>query len=189
MLANEFVRLPYLFARSMHRRGGPRWGIEHKKFQREFYKRTISVKGPGQEMPVFTNRVEVDPSVRDHWGIPVARITGRRHPEDFITGKFIAERAAEWLKAAGALEVWATPPGKGVTGGQHQAGTCRMGNDPKTSVVNQWCQVHDVDNVFIGDGSPLVTNGGFNPSLTIQALAYRTSDYIVRSWKDKLSRA
>jgi choline dehydrogenase-like flavoprotein len=189
MLANEFIRLPYLFARTMHRRGGPRWGLDHKKFQREFYKRTVGVKGPGQEMPVFTNRVEVDPSVRDHWGIPVARITGRRHPEDFVTARFVAERAAEWLKAAGAVEVWTTLPGKGVTGGQHQAGTCRMGNDPKTSVVNRWCQVHEVDNVFVADGSPLVTNGGFNPSLTIQALAYRTSDYIVRSWKDKLSRA
>ena len=58
-----------------------------------------------------------------------------------------------------------------------------MGNDPKTSVVNHYCQLHDVDNVFVADGSVHVTNGGFNPALTIMALAYRASDYIAREWR------
>jgi choline dehydrogenase-like flavoprotein len=127
--------------------------------------------------------VEVDESVRDAWGIPVAKLTGARHAEDFKTGKFIAGKAVEWLRAAGAIETWETLPGKGTNGGQHQAGTCRMGNDPKTSVVNKYGQMHNVDNVFVVDGSVNVTNGGFNPSLTIQAIAFWSSVHIVKEWK------
>ena len=92
-------------------------------------------------------------------------------------------KAAMWLKEAGAIEIWPKLPGRGTSGGQHQAGTCRMGNDPKSSVVNRYCQVHDADNVFVIDGSVHVTNGGFNPVLTIMANAYHASDYIVKAWK------
>jgi choline dehydrogenase-like flavoprotein len=180
MLANEFIRLPYLFARSQHPPGAPRWGLAHKQFQREFYKRCVGVKGPVQEMPMWTSRVEIDPSVRDHWGIPVLRISGRKHDEDIKTGRYIASRGAEWLKAAGAVQVWTQVTGRGVSGGQHQAGTCRMSKDAKTGVVDSSCRIHDVDNVYIADGSVHVTNGGFNPSLTIQALAFRTSERILK---------
>ena len=180
MLANEFIRLPYLFARSQHPPGTARWGREHKQFQRDFYKRCLGIKGPVQEMPMWTSRVEADPSVRDHWGIPVLRISGRKHDEDVKTGRFIAGRAAEWLKAAGATQVWTQVTGRGVSGGQHQAGTCRMSSDAKNGVVDPSCRVHDVDNVYIADGSVHVTNGGFNPSLTIQALAFRTSERILK---------
>ena len=81
------------------------------------------------------------------------------------------------------MQTWQKIPGAGLSGGQHQAGTCRMGNDPRTSVVNRDCQVHDVDNVYVIDGSVHVTNGGFNPALTIMANAYRASDHLLRSWK------
>jgi choline dehydrogenase-like flavoprotein len=74
-------------------------------------------------------------------------------------------------------------PGTGLSGGQHQAGTCRMGDDPKTSVVDKYCRVHDVDNLFVVDGSVHVTNGGFNPALTIMAIAYYASDHMVKFWK------
>ena len=183
MLCNQFIRLPYLFARGVRPPRVPRWGIEAKDFQRKFYKRSMGVHGPVQEMPVFTNRVEVDDNVRDAWGIPVSRITGRRHPEDIRAGRFMAAKAEEWLKAAGAVETWTELPGIGSNGGQHQAGTCRMGNDPKTSVVSRNCQMHQVDNLFVVDGSVHVTNGGFNPSLTIQAIAFMASEYIVRQWR------
>lgn len=180
MLANEFIRLPYLFARNVRPPGAPRWGLAHKQFQRDRYKHCAGIKGPVQEMPVFTNRVEVDNSRKDYWGIPIARLTGRRHPHDIETGRFIAERAAQWLKEAGAEQTWMTAPGKGTTGGQHQAGTCRMGNDPKTSVVDSHCRIHDTGNVYVADGSVHVTNGGFNPSLTILAVAYWASHHIIR---------
>lgn len=183
MLCNEFIRLPYLFS---NRRppGSPSWGKAHKDYQRAFYKRSIGVQGPVQEMPVFDSRVEVDPQVRDHWGIPVVRLSGQRHPHDIEIAEFVSRKAEQWLQAAGAIRTWRNVPRLGgPSGGQHQAGTCRMGNDPKTSVTNKYGQVHDIDNLFVSDGSLNVTNGGFNPVLTIMALGYWVGDYIKRSWK------
>lgn len=175
MIANEFIRLPYLFSRTGIPPGKPKWGLEHKQYMRSAYKRTVAVMGPVQEMPVFECRVEIAPEVKDAWGIPSLRISGRRHPTDVNVGKFIAARAEDWLKELGAIGTWTSLPGPGVSGGQHQAGTCRMGNDPKTSVVDRHCRVHDMDNLYVVDGSVHVTNGGFNPSLTIQAIAYWAS--------------
>ncbi|MBN8732564.1 MAG: GMC family oxidoreductase [Acidobacteria bacterium] len=183
MLANEFIRMPYLFARGVRPARVPRYGLEFKKWVREGYKRTAGVKGPVQEMPLWENRVEVDEAVKDQWGIPVAAITTRRHPMDAETGKFMAERAAEWLKAAGAVETWLSVAGLGGTGGQHQAGTCRMGKDAKTSVTDSYGRLHSVDNVYVADGSLHVTNGGFNPSLTIMALGFRVGERIARDWR------
>lgn len=182
MLANEFIRLPYQFV-GMLPPDVPKWGQAHKEFMRSFYRRAIAVQGPTQEMPMFNSRVEVDPAVRDHWGIPVARMSGDKHPHTFEIATFTAGKAQAWLKEAGAVRTWKKLPGPGVSGGQHQAGTCRMGNDPKTSVVNRYCQVHDVDNLFVIDGSVHVTNGGFNPVLTIMAVAYYASDHLKKGWK------
>jgi choline dehydrogenase-like flavoprotein len=182
LLANEFIRLPIHFT-GMSPPDMPRWGSAHKEYMRKFYKRSIIVMGPVQEMPVFDARVQVDPHVKDDWGIPVVRLSGQRHPMDHVTAKYVAGKAEAWLREAGAIKTWQRLPGPGLSGGQHQAGTCRMGDDPKTSVVNAHCQVHDVDNLFVIDGSVHVTNGGFNPVLTIMAIAYRSSEFIAKNWK------
>jgi choline dehydrogenase-like flavoprotein len=183
MLCNEFIRLPIQFANIVLPPGVPSWGAGHKEFMRAAFKRTIAVQGPVQEIPVFDARVQVDPRVVDDWGIPVVRLSGARHPKDLETANYISGKAAEWLKEAGAIKTWQKLPGKGLSGGQHQAGTCRMGSDPKTSVVNRYCQVHDIANLFVIDGSVHVTNGGFNPALTIMAIAYMASDQLVRTWQ------
>ncbi|MCE5270856.1 GMC family oxidoreductase [bacterium] len=181
ILVNEFIRLPYLFT-GIRPPGAARWGLEHKQFQRDWYKRSMGVKSAVQELPTFESRVEVDPEVKDYWGLPVARISGARHPRDRETGDFMTRQAERWLLEAGAIRTWRSLPGLGVSGGQHQAGTCRMGADPATSVVNQYGQVHDIDNLFVVDGSTQVNNGGFNPVLTIMAVAYRSAEYIARQW-------
>ncbi len=182
VLCNEFITLPYLFTNACPP-GTPRWGLAHKEFQRTYYRRTMNIHGPVQEMPVFEARVEVDPQVKDHWGIPVARISGHRHKHDIEIAEFLSGKAEKLLKEAGAIRTWRSMPGMGVSGGQHQAGTCRMGNDPKASVTNKHGQVHQIDNLFVADGSLNVTNGGFNPVLTIMALGYWVSDYIKKEWK------
>lgn len=182
LLANEFIRLPYQFL-NWRAPGVPQWGLAHKQYMRQWYRRSMGVMGPVQEMPVFESRVEVDPKVKDYWGIPVVRLSGHRHPNDQIVAKFLSSKAEEWLKEAGAMRTWTFLPGIGLSGGQHQAGTCRMGDDPKTSVVDKYCRVHDVDNLYVVDGSVHVTNGGFNPVLTIMAIAYYASDPLVKSWK------
>jgi choline dehydrogenase-like flavoprotein len=95
-----------------------------------------------------------------------------------------ADKAEQWLKEAGAVQVIREQcMGRWLSAGQHQAGTCRMGNDPKTSVVDKHCRVHDVDNLFVIDASVHVTNGGFNPVLTIMAIAYYASAFIRENWK------
>jgi choline dehydrogenase-like flavoprotein len=182
MLANEFIRLPYLFT-SQRPAGDPSWGKAHKDFQRKYYRRSLRIMGPVQEMPVFEARVEADPAVKDHWGIPVVRLSGHRHEHDLEISRFMASKAEMIMKEAGAVRTWTTIPGAGLSGGQHQAGTCRMGNDPKTSVTNKHGQTHDIDNLFVADGSLHVTNGGFNPVLTIMALGYWVSNYIAKEWK------
>jgi choline dehydrogenase-like flavoprotein len=182
MIANEFIRLPYQFL-GLVPPWISGWGREHKEFVASAYRRTISVMGPAQEMPLADSRVQVDPKVRDHWGIPVARLSGTRHSHTIEIARFLAGKCEDWLKAAGATQTWKRAPGKSLSGGQHQAGTCRMGNDPKTSVVDRNCRIHDVDNVYVIDASVHVTNGGFNPALTILANAYRASVNLIRARK------
>ncbi len=182
MLANEFTRLPYLFS-GIRPPDAASWGKEHKEFQRNFFRRNIQVVGPIQEIPVFDSRVQVDPEVKDFWGVPVARLSGYRHPKDAEGCEFLSRKAEGILYAAGAEKVWRTVPGSGMSGGQHQAGTCRMGNDPQTSVTDKYGRVHDTPNLFVADASLHITNGGFNPALTIMALGYWVGGYIVNEWQ------
>jgi choline dehydrogenase-like flavoprotein len=183
MLANEFQRLPYLFS-GLCPPGTQRWGRAHKDFMRSWFRRSIMVVGPSQEMPVFDSRVQVDSRATDYWGIPVARLSGVDHPHNIELCKHASDRAEQWLREAGAVEIQRRQKEQQwLSAGQHQAGTCRMGNDPMTSVVDRHCKLHDVDNVFVIDASVHVTNGGFNPVLTIMAIAYYASDYIKRTWR------
>jgi choline dehydrogenase-like flavoprotein len=181
LLCNEFNALPYLFS-GVRPPGAARWGKAHKEFQMKNIKRVAALHGPIQEMPNFEARVSIDPQVKDHWGIPVLALSGSRHPLDFEHCKWLSARAEEVLKEAEAIETWLRVGGRGLSGGQHQAGTARMGNDPKTSVTNRFGQLHDIDNLFVADASLFVTGAGFNPVLTILAVGYWVSDYIIANW-------
>jgi len=182
MLADEFIALPMVFLARQLPPELARWGLENKAFMRENYTRVTRVTGPVQEIPSAEARVTLATDVRDRWGLPVARLSGSTHPETVVTAAFMFERAREWLAAAGALRTWGQAPGLYLSGGQHQAGTCRMGDDPLTSVVDRWGRVHGHDNLFVVDGSVHVTNGGFNPVLTILALAFRAAEHVVEEW-------
>ena len=122
MLANEFIRLPYQFMNQVPP-WVPRWGQAHKDFVRNAYKRTIAIMGPVQEMPMFDARVQVDPKVKDYWGIPVARLSGRKHPHTLEIARFMAGKAEAWLKEAGAVQTWQRIPGpvveRGPAPGRH----------------------------------------------------------------------
>jgi choline dehydrogenase-like flavoprotein len=183
MLANEFIRLPIHMVDRVPK-DTPRWGLAHKQAMRAYHKRSIVIMGPTQQIPSADARIILDPAVKDRWGLPVARIQGNCHPHTFEIGEVQSQRAEAWLKEAGAVFT-SRMGGKPstISAGQHQAGTCRMGNDPRSSVVNRNCQLHDVGNVFVIDGSVHVNNGGFNPVLTIMAIAYMASDALVRNWK------
>jgi choline dehydrogenase-like flavoprotein len=189
-------RAPIFFAKhGVSGLGARPWGREAKSFVRQYFRRSLALYSPGQGLPTEQNRVDLDPDVRDAWGIPVVRLTHRVHPVDVRSSQFLRNRMIDILRAAGAIEELLPRPltdeqieeaARKVNHGgigEHQVGGCRMGNDPATSVLNRYCQTHDVDNLFVVDGSCFPTIGGFNPSLTIQANAFRVSDYIKREWK------
>ena len=173
MLANEFTKTPVQFWHGAWPAGVRRWGTAAKRFMRENFRRLVHVQGPVQEIPSAESRVTIDPRVRDRFGIPVARLSGTTHPETVRTAMFMRGKAEEWLRAAGAKTVFSRGVSLGLSAGQHQAGTCRMGNDPKFSVTDSWGRVHGHENLFVMDGALHVTNGGFNPVLTIMALGFR----------------
>jgi choline dehydrogenase-like flavoprotein len=181
MLADDFIKPPIDFWYDSLPPDLPRWGLANKRFMRDNYTRVLHVRGPVQDIPSPDGRVTIDQAVRDRWGIPVARLSGTTHPATVAAAEFMRARGEEWLRASGCETIWSASPGLKLSGGQHQAGTCRMGDDPKTSVTDQWGRVHNHDNLFVVDGSLHVTNGGFNPVLTIMALAFRSADYIANT--------
>ena len=182
MLADDFVVLPVAFWKGHLPPNASRWGVAAKDWMQTNYRRTMLITGPVQEIPTPNMRVTLDPDVRDRHGLPVARLAGVIHPETVRTANYIQGKADEWLRASGAVETWGYPVGAGFSGGQHQAGTCRMSDDPVSGVVDRDCRVHGFRNLYVGDGSVHVTNGGFNPFLTIQALAYRTAKHLLAKW-------
>jgi choline dehydrogenase-like flavoprotein len=107
------------------------------------------------------------------------RITYKDHPDDLATAKFLQDRSWEIMEAAGARKLWREEVREN-SGGAHLLGTCRMGNDPKSSVVDKFHRAHDVSNLFVCDGSSFVTSGRGQPTMTIQALAFRAADHIGR---------
>jgi choline dehydrogenase-like flavoprotein len=181
-LTNSFFIRPYSFA-DTRPPGSKMWGKEHKDFQRINYKKVIKVHGPIQDIPRFDQRVEIDENVKDYWGIPVARLVPSEIETDREGCDYISEKAEMWLKEAGAYFTWRSPGTSRAVGAMsHQAGTCRMGNDPKISVTDKYGRIHSTPNLFVADASLHVTNGGFNPALTIMANAFRIGEFIASEW-------
>lgn len=128
------------------------------------------------------NYIQIDPKTTDEWGIPVPIIHADWCDNELKMWNDSREQAAEILDASGAKHITLggriSEPGLCI----HETGTARMGYDPKTSVVNRFCQAHDVDNIFVSDGACWVSSGCQNPTLTMLALASRTADYIIHEY-------
>jgi choline dehydrogenase-like flavoprotein len=182
ILVNEFVPIPVEAYTKLSAAGiVPAWGQAGADALSEAYTRTQFVVGPLQEVPSAAARVTIERGVTDRNGTPAVRLLAdTREPNDLRSADFLAQRADEWLRASGARTAttlkWALS--KGPSAGQHQAGTCRMGRDPRTSVTDQWGRVWGHDGVSVADGSLHVTNGGVNPVLTILALAWRNCEHL-----------
>ncbi len=159
----------------------PGWGSEHKAFMREFFGHALTVYGVGEQLPHASNMVMLDPEAKDAHGIPLPRITTCLRPNDLEMLAFMRRQIGEILRAARAVEIIQQRSSYDMSFITHMGGTCRMGDDPRTSVVNGYGQAHDVRNLFVTDGSTFVTQGGGDsPSLTIHALAMRAADHLVR---------
>jgi choline dehydrogenase-like flavoprotein len=157
---------------------GARWGLDHKESMRSTYRYYLHSHSTAESLPVESNQVDLDPEVRDRFGLPVARITYTSHENDVRLASYLVARSREIFEAAGATRV-ISPETRLRKLHNHQMGSCRMGNDPKSSVVDKWCRSHDVRNLLIIDASVFVTSGGLNPALTIQANAFRVCDHMI----------
>jgi|TARA_B110000240_G_scaffold182600_1_gene215506 choline dehydrogenase-like flavoprotein len=155
------------------------WGAQHREVMDNVYPYLAGLTVVAEDLPEEHNRVTLDPDLTDSDGIPAPKITYRLGDNSRKMLKHGEERAKEVLMAAGAKKIL-TKGDDDVwwRAGWHQMGTCRMGNDPKKSIVNSWGRSHDVKNLFIVDGSIFVTAGAVNPTSTIQALSLYIGDSI-----------
>jgi choline dehydrogenase-like flavoprotein len=156
----------------------PGFGKGFKSSVRKYYPAMLSIGGFGEVLPRKENRVSLDASVKDAWGIPVLRFDFRFGDNDLKMAKDMADTAEEMLQAAGAesikIERDPLPEGWSI----HEIGTARMGDDPKASVTDRYCRLHDVPNVYLADAGPFVSGGTQNTTWSILAMCWRTMDYL-----------
>jgi choline dehydrogenase-like flavoprotein len=154
---------------------GSIYGAGLKEFLRD-YAYTAAWWAHAEGLPNDNNSVTLDPEIKDRRGLPVARLTYEWADNDLRLAAAARDKAVEMMSASGALKVRV-----GLNYGAHAMGSCRMGADPQTSVVNQYCQSHEIRNLFICDTSVFVTGSGVNPTLTAMAISARSVEYIAEA--------
>lgn len=179
MDARADLNLPIFWALVGAPPGTRNWGAEYKRWLSHGFSRQMTVFGHCTSLPMETNSITLDPTVKDARGLPALRVTYRDHEDDLKMMRFLQDRSVELHQAAGAREQWRVPITES-TATAHLLGTCRMGNDPRTSVVDKFHRTHDVPNLFLCDGSSFVTSGRGQPTMTIMALAFRAAEHIGR---------
>jgi choline dehydrogenase-like flavoprotein len=168
---------------------GVGYGKKLKDDYRRFYGATVGFAGRGEMIPNEQSYCELDPNVVDQFGIPVLRFHFRWSDHEYRQAKHMQETFRAIIAELGGTPMAPMPSaesGYGILAGGriiHELGVTRMGKDPKTSVVNPQCQAHDVRNVFVADAGPFVSQPDKNPTWTILALAWRTSEYILEQRK------
>jgi len=158
--------------------GESTWGPSYKEHL-ESFNHSMACTGHSTSLAMETNRVDIDPELKDAWGIPAIRVTYKDHPDDVAFANFLDGWAVQIMQAAGAKKLWRRPV-RTSTGGVHLLGTCRMGNEASSSVIDKYHRTHDVKNLFLCDGSSFVTSGRGQPTMTIEALAFRAAEHISR---------
>jgi choline dehydrogenase-like flavoprotein len=166
------------------------YGLALKRKCREMYGTFIGFAGRGEMIPNEHTYCEIDPNTVDEWGIPVLRFHFQWSENEIKMARDMQQTFRGIVEAAGGTYYdRTTPDGSNPYGIQdggviiHELGVARMGNNPKTSVLNGYCQSHDVKNVFVTDGASFVSNPDKNPTLTIMALSWRASDYLLEQAK------
>lgn len=144
---------------------------------------TIGATGFGEILPYHENKVSLDKTVKDKWGLPVLNMDAELKENELKMRKDIKEEMRAMFEAAGVKNVSTYDGGHALGHGIHEMGTARMGRDPKTSVLNKWNQVWDCTNVYVTDGACMTSSACQNPSLTYMALTARAADYAVSELK------
>lgn len=172
MVSLEMPKLPALFWDWARHPDAPRTGSEAVADVAHAYPRTVHLFALPHVVSQAADRVTIGDRTDAH-GIPVATLAGSTHPATAAAADHLLDAAVEWLRASGARTTWRDPAPTGLHAGTHQSGTCRMGEDPASSVTDPWGRVHGHDNLWVADASVLVTDGAVGPSLTVMALAHR----------------
>jgi gluconate 2-dehydrogenase alpha chain len=164
--------------------GVPRWGGAYREFIAKYFSRHAAMVAQTENLPYPDQTIDLDPTVRDAWGLPAPRVTyDWRRPNERARVEFMQKKMEEIGRAMGASLVWRAPVSPAGAPGAHHEGGTRMGSDPKTSVVNRYGQSWDVPNLFVVGSSTFPSMSGFNPTLTIQALAFMSADAIVNRYR------
>lgn len=162
------------------------YGSSLKQKCKSVYGTVIGFSGRGEMIPNQNSYCDIDPDTVDQWGIPVLRFHWAWDNNEIKMAKDMQETFQAIVEAAGGTYL---ERGKfddqhpyGIADGGviiHEIGTARMGANPKTSALNQYCQAHDIKNLFVTDGASFVSNSDKNPTLTIMALSWRASEYLL----------
>jgi gluconate 2-dehydrogenase alpha chain len=165
--------------------GRQNWGSSWKAFVKQNANRVPSCYLQKTTLPYEDNYLDLDPVVKDALGAPVIRITAEFKDNEKRAARFVAEKMRAWFLEAGAIAV----TGDGNIGtamgvSTHAYGGTRMGDNQDTNVVNRWGFSHEAPNLGILGASTMGTSGARNPTLTAQALAWRTADHLVKNWKN-----
>jgi choline dehydrogenase-like flavoprotein len=164
------------------------YGRKYKEDARRYYGSFMWFAGRGEMIPNEESFCDLDPVVKDKWGIPVLRFHWKWSEHETRQAAHMQRTFADWITAMGG-KPRSQPQADGAKaiepGGKiiHEVGGAIMGSDPRKSVTNQWCQTWDVKNLFLTDGAPFCSNADKNPTLTLMALAWRASDYLLAGLK------
>lgn len=158
----------------------PRWGSAWKAWLKSHAQSVASVTAQFDSLSYETNLLDLDPVAKDPHGVPVVRVTHRLRANEYRGSEFLREKLEMWLLEAGASETWSTE--SFFVEARHCYGGTRMGDDPDASVVDRYGFSHETPNLAVLGASVFPTAGGCNPTLTVQALAWRTAQRLVDAW-------
>jgi gluconate 2-dehydrogenase alpha chain len=158
------------------------WGSDWKLWIHENADRSHGFYIQKTTLPYEDNYLDLDPTVKDPLGFPVIRITGQYKENELRLADFMQDKAEQWYREAGAIEVSRGGLGNQMGATTHAYGGTRMGDDPETNVLDRWGFSHEAPNVGVLGASVMGTSGARNPTLTVQALAWRTAEHLVESW-------
>ena len=159
----------------------PQWGSSWKAFVKQNADRWHGAYMQKTTLPYEDNYLDLDPTVKDPLGMPVCRITADFKDNERKVAAYAADKMEQWYRAAGATDIVRNPLGT-MGPSTHAYGGTRMGDNPETNVVNRWGFAHEVPNLGVLGASVMGTSGSHNPTLTVQALAWRTAEYLVKNW-------
>ncbi|MEX2584206.1 MAG: GMC family oxidoreductase [Gemmatimonadota bacterium] len=161
----------------------PGWGSEWKRWINQNADRSHSSYNQKTTLPYETNYLDLDPVERDPLGYPVLRITAQYKQNELAIAEFTQDRMEEWYHAAGAIEIARGGLGNTMGVSTHAYGGTRMGDDRETNVVDRYGFAHEAPNLGVLGGSVMGTSGARNPTLTVQALAWRTAEHLANNWR------